>query len=517
MTVFPRSPLARWACRAACVLSVVSSTLFTPPNNAVAQEPKKPNVLLFISDDHGPRDAGCYGSDFYETPAIDQLARDGVKFDQAYAAHPRCVPSRMALLSGKFPARLGAPGGREGLSANETTLGEALKEGGYRTFYAGKWHLGAGDDAPGNQGFDKTFAAGEAGATGSHFFPYNRSMGRSDGETSAIPDLDTGKEGEYLADRLTDETIGFLQDHAKNHGDQPFFAVLSHYAVHTPLEGKPELKEHFQKVLAGQQEPTGEPYLERDGTTKMRQDNPTYAAMVKSADESLGRVRTTLKELGLDENTVVIFTSDHGGLSNRGTQNRRELATSNEPLRAGKGHGYEGGIRVPLIVAGPGVTKPGSSTPWLTVNTDFYPTLLEMAGIPPKPQQHLDGVSFSAALRGENQPSRAPIFWHSPRPRPNNTGDTAFTVVRRGDDKFIMRYGGEQDELYNLADDPSETKNLAGEQKEKAAELRALAEKWLAEVKAPAVKTDQGGKKKKKNKGTDVWDAPAETSQTEKS
>jgi len=449
----------------------------------------RPNILLFLVDDLGARDLGCEGSAYYETPAVDSLASEGMRFTQAYAAHPRCVPSRFAALTGKYPARAGVPGGgNEEMGATEKTIAESLKEGGYHTFYAGKWHLGHDQSGhPTNQGFDESVAAGSAGAAGSHWFPYNKSGGKKaakgGGEEAPLEGLDEGVQGEYLADRLTDETVKFLRAHASGHKDQPFFAVLAHYAVHTPIEGKPHLVEKFDnKAKAGPV--SGPEFIEKDGITKVRQDNAHYAAMVASVDESVGRILATLDELGLSDQTIVVFTSDHGGLSNRGASNQRELATSNLPLRAGKGHLYEGGIRVPLIVKWPSVTPKGVRSDSVVTNTDLYPTFLEMAGLPPSPEHHLDGRSFVRSLRGNPAVDRGPIFWHSPRPRPNSTGDLAASAVRSGDFKYVMHYGEAEDGLYNLAADPGEENNLLHEAPAKAAELRALLEGWLADVKA---------------------------------
>jgi arylsulfatase A-like enzyme len=288
----------------------------------------RPNIVFFLVDDLGAHDLGYTGSTFHESPAIDTLASEGVVFTQGYSAFPRCVPARFAFLSGKYPARAGVPGTSYNMEASEVTVAEAFKEAGYRTFFAGKWHLMKKDEqSPENQGFDINIAGGHAGAPASYFFPYGGEQGKSMG-----PGLEEGEKGEYLNDRLTDETIQFLRAHQRDMPKQPFFIYLSHYAVHTPLEGPKKEVAFFQKKLeeAGGPQPDG--MIEKDGETKQFQDNVDYAAMVKSMDRSLGRVREALKELKLDQNTIIVFTSDHGGLSNRGLGKGRELATSNAPL-----------------------------------------------------------------------------------------------------------------------------------------------------------------------------------------
>ncbi len=451
-------------------------------SSAAAAGAAAPNVLFFLVDDMGWKDAGCYGSSFYETPAIDRLAQDGVRFTQAYCAHPRCGPSRYALMTGKFPARAGNPGRTDLMEASEFTMAEAFKAAGYATFFAGKWHLSEKpEQQPENQGFDINIAGGHTGAPPSYFFPYNEVRQKGHKTEANISGLDSGRPGEYLTDRLTDETVAFLKQHQKNKSGQPFFVYLSHYAVHTPLEAKPEITARYDEKL--KQMKLDDPgYIAKDGTTKMHQDNAVYAAMLQSMDESLARILQTLNDLGLAENTIIVFTSDNGGLSNRGATGRQPLATSNLPLRAGKGHCYEGGIRVPLIVKWPGVTKPGMVSDAAVTGTDHYPSLLEMAGLPLKPEQHLDGVSYAGLLKDGPLKRTSPLFWHSPEARPNNTGDINCSVIREGDLKLFDFYGENRVELYNIAADLYETADLSAAQPEQSARLLKEVRAWRKET-----------------------------------
>lgn len=448
---------------------------------------KQPNILIFLVDDLGARDLACYDSEFYESPAIDQLAATGQRYTQAYSAHPRCVPSRYGFFTGRFPARDGCPGNTYNIAAEVTTLGEAMQAGGYRTFYTGKWHLGKKPaEMPSAQGFEISIAAGAAGAPRSYFAPYNQSRNRHH-KAAKIPDLEDASDGEYLNERLTDETIQFLTSHQASASDQPFFAILSHYAVHTPIEAKEEDIHYFAEKLG---ERTKETFLNKDGSTKEHQDNPSYAAMIRSTDQSLGHVMESLAKLGFLENTLIIFTSDHGGLSNRGVDNKRKLATSNLPLRAGKGHLYEGGIRVPFIVRWPGVTQSGSESDAIVTGTDVYATCLEAAGLPLQPDDHVDSVSILPAIRGEAF-ERSPILWHSPRPRPTSTGDTAASALRAGNYKIMKFYFPEVHyELYDLDQDPYEENDLSKSTPELLNTLTAQIDRSLKAV--GAIETQEG-------------------------
>ncbi|PHS14824.1 MAG: sulfatase, partial [Blastopirellula sp.] len=364
----------------------------------------KLNVVLILIDDLGYSDIGANGSTYYQTPHIDQLAAGGMRFTDGYAACNVCSPTRAAILTGKYPARLlltqWLPSGRwdakkyplrearylSNLPLEEITIAEALREAGYRTGFMGKWHLGPLPYYyPEHQGFDVNIAGRDYGAPGSYFYPFEGSWtipttGKKLIKSSPI----SGKKGDYLVDRLAEEAEKFIRESA----DQPFFLMLSHYAVHSPLQGKPDKKKQFEKV----------PQKDRQGKTD-------YAAMVASVDDSVGRVMRTLKELKLDQNTLVIFTSDNGGFAK---------ATDNAPLRANKGSNYEGGLRVPTIIQWLGHTQPGSVNHTPVISNDFYPTILEAAGLPLRPYQHIDGESLVPLLTGTGELKRDAIFWHYP-------------------------------------------------------------------------------------------------------
>ncbi len=439
----------------------------------------KMNVLLFVVDDLGYFDLSVTGSDFYETPNIDQLAKSGMQFQNAYVSHPRCVPSRYALQTGKYPARKQIPGGKEQMQASEFTLGEAFKEAGYTTFFAGKWHLGSSvSQWPQNQGYDINIGGCHAGAPPSYFYPYNVKREGDKSKHKDIVGLEKGKEGEYITDRLTDETVKFI----RSHKEEAFFAVLCHYAVHTPLQAKEEkIRKYEQKLKT--MDFTGPEYITKDGTTKMRQDNAVYAAMIESMDESLGKIVNTLKQEGIYNNTVIVFTSDHGGLSNRGARSKRQLATSNLPLRAGKGHVYEGGAKVPFFVFWPGKVTPGTFSRQVTINTDIFPTLLDVTGIPLKPEVHLDGISLLPALMGKKASKRT-LFWHSPVGRPESTGDENCSAIRDGNYKLIDFYDQQKLELYDLKSDPNETNNLVSSEKRVTKDLYTKLNSWKRNVNA---------------------------------
>ncbi|MEZ5317940.1 MAG: sulfatase, partial [Vicinamibacterales bacterium] len=365
------------------------------------------NVVVILIDDLGWTDTGAYGSTFYETPAIDRLAREGARFTRFYTASPVCSPTRASLMTGKYPARVGITdwigGDQKGrllpapyldaLPLDEVTVGEAFEAAGYVTGYAGKWHLGADLHMPVDQGFAETFAVNHAGQPSTYFAPYHRATP----SPMDVPDLEHDQPGEYLTDRLTDAAVDFLT----RHRDDKYFYVLSHYSVHTPLEAPEATIEKYRQKHGGPPD-VSEDAFEPEGPsfTKLHQDQPTYAAMIEATDHSVARVLEALDATGVADHTLVVFLSDNGGLS---TLLRRgpNTPTSNAPLRAGKGWLYEGGIRAPLIVRWPGVVRPGLVVDGPAITTDLYPTLLDAAGLPPKPDQHVDGLSLAAALRGD--------------------------------------------------------------------------------------------------------------------
>jgi len=442
---------------------------------------EKPNIVFILIDDLGVMDTELMADAFYETPNILRLAERGMTFTNGYCAHPRCVPSRYAIQTGRFPCRDGMNiQGAEKTMTKHATIGEAFLEEGYATFFAGKWHLGKEESAwPHHRGYEINKGGCHAGAPGSYFFPFHVARkGKADhGAADGLYGLEEGTEGEHLTDRLTTETEDFVRNHVSKSPDQPFFAFLSHYAVHTPIEGKPEEVMHFAakaEELSGAGEPE---MIEADGMTKTRRDNPDYASMVKTMDDSVGAILDLLDELKLADNTIVALTSDHGGLSNRGSKSNREVATSNLPYRAGKGHIYEGGLRVPFLVAYPPMVKSGSATEDVAVGTDLFPTLLDMCQLELRPKDHADGISLVPALKEERLERRRPLFWHGPLPRPTQTGDMAASVIRDGNLKLVKRYFPESLELYDLESDPYEETNLASSQPDEAAKLQERLEK----------------------------------------
>ncbi len=465
--------------------------LFPNPINVDSDyKSKKPNILFFLVDDLGWYDVGYQGSKFYETPYIDSLSSKGMKFKNAYSAHPRCVPSRYGIMTGKYPARTKSPGPGSQLNESEYTIAEALRDNGYSTMIAGKWHLSRGENgsSPEEQGFDKNYGGGDSGVPKSYFYPYNiQKRGRGNENAPDLTKLPEVEEGYHLTDQLTDLTLGWLDENYKNKKNRkPFFIYLSHYEVHTPFEGKSLIEEKYKikKENLYKDENTQGPfqYESTTGETKLRQDNHIYAAMIENLDTNFGRVIKYLKENNLYKNTIIVFTSDHGGLSNRG--NNRPLATSNLPLRAGKGHNYEGGIKVPLFVVWENKIVSGWSSTLVT-GTDHFPTLLELIGEDTMGEKHLDGLSFKNSLTGEFQDnSKRPIFWHSPRPRPKSTGDLANTAIRLGDFKLLDFYREGRVELYNLKEDMKESKNLSETMHNKKEELLDLVRKWRESVDA---------------------------------
>jgi arylsulfatase A-like enzyme len=450
---------------------------------------ERPSFVVFLVDDLGWTDTGAYGSRFYETPHADRLAAEGARFTQFYAASPVCSPTRASLMTGQHPARLHLTnwiGGEEkgrllpadyihALPLAELTLGEAFQRAGYRTGYIGKWHLGAKGHMPGEQGFEFVLAVNEAGQPGSYFHPYES----PERPITNVPDLGDGARGEYLTDPLTEEAVRFLRENR----DRPFLLVLSHYAVHTPLQAKPQHVKKYERRAAGLPEPA-RPLLAPEGeaaVTKIRQDHPVYAGMVESMDESLGRVLETLDRLGLDSRTAVIFVSDNGGLSTlRGS--RPNIPTSNHPLRAGKGWLYEGGIRIPFVVRWPGVVEDGRVIDWPAVTMDLLPTLLDMARLPLLPRSHRDGVSLWSLLRGSPPPGPRDLHWHFPHY--HGSGNTPSGAIRSGDLKLVEWFEKDRVELYDLARDPAESDDLAASRPRETARLRQQLGAWRRSVDA---------------------------------
>ena len=483
----------------AAALAVPACVSIDTDAKARSERRKKLNFVFFLIDDLGWMDLGCYGSRFYETPNIDQLASEGMRFTDAYAACPVCSPTRASIVAGKYPARLGITqwiGGpneptpyRHYLPLEEVTIAEALKEAGYATGFVGKWHLATRDAEratyyPDRQGFDINIGGDWSGAPPTYFWPYekrNRTM-------ETMPP--GGAEGEYLTDRLTDESLKFLDANK----DKPFLLYFSHYAVHTPIESKPELTEKYKAKLQNMPEHDGPRFAPVYGRyrTRLVQDNPAYAGMVQSVDESVGRVMDKLEELGVADHTAIIFMSDNGGLSTV----PREGPTCNLPLRAGKGWLYEAGIREPMMIKWPGVVKPGSTCSEPVTSTDFYPTMLQMAGLTLKPEQHVDGVSLVPLLKGKSKLKRKAIYWHYPHY--HGSGSKPSGAIRAGDYKLIEWYEDNSVELYNLKEDIGEKNDLSTKMPEKAAELQRLLHRWLKQTKADVPTPEQLRQFKKK-------------------
>ena len=469
--------------RIALALALFFHLATAPANAAVPRLAGPPNIVFLLADDLGQRDLGCYGSSFYETPNLDRMARAGARFTDAYAACAVCSPTRASLMTGQWPQRTGitdyislSRGNQpeqwprntillpapytDRLALDAPTLAKALNSAGYATFFAGKWHLGPEGWLPENQGFDHNVGGNESGGPyggNKYFSPYGN------------PHLPDGPPGEHLPDRLAIETAKFI---AANR-DRPFFVYLSFHSVHTPLMAREDLRKKYEDKRArlGLAEKWG-----REDTRDVRlvQDHAVYAGMVEAMDLAVGKVLAKLDELGLAQNTLVIFTSDNGGLSTS-----EGWPTSNFPLRAGKGWLYEGGIREPLLVRWPGVVKAGSVRNAPVSSPDFYPTLLEAAGAKAPPGQVLDGVSLVSLFKGGALPERA-LFWHYPHYA--NQGGAPAAAIRNGDWKLIEWYEDRRLELFNLAQDLGEKQDLAAREPQRVASLRDELHAWQKQV-----------------------------------
>ena len=441
---------------------------------------KKTNFLFFLVDDMGWADIGANGSTFHETPHIDRLAKSGMRFTQGYAAGSVCSPTRASIMTGKHPVRvditdwipgqsnrptnpLRHPEDRHSLPLKEVTLAEALKQHGYQTFFAGKWHLGKEGEWPTDQGFDINIGGHHKGSPpGGYYAPWTN------------PALKAKRKGEYLTERLTEESAKFLESRDKT---KPFLLYLSYYNIHTPIQPHRKRIDHYkskaEKSFTG---PT--PFeVEHDGKTRTRQDNPALASMVAAVDDSVGALLDKLDGLKLDDNTVVIFFSDNGGLSTLG----RIGPGCNVPLRAGKGWLYEGGIREPTLIRAPGITRPGSVSHRPMISMDFFPTMLDLAGLPLQPKLHVDGRSLLSQLKGNDTGQRT-FHWHYPHYHGSSWKPGA--SIRDGDWKLIEFYHYKNFELYNLAKDPGERTDLAKRNPRKASELRAKLSAWQKRMKA---------------------------------
>ena len=513
-------------------LGIVGLMPFMQTEGAVNS--KKPNVVFILADDLGWSDTQCYGSKFYETPNIDRLARQGVRFTNAYAACHVSSPTRGSILTGQYPARTHLTDWlagrkdfpfqklRNAVSMQHLPYGEyntfpsVMQTNGYKTAIIGKWHVGEDSATCQRQGFDIHIPSGwlRGWPASSYFSPYK------------MPGLKDGPDGEYLTDRMTDEAINFMAENK----DKPFLLYLSHYAVHDPIQGRPDLVKKYEGKLAKMQKSTRKPFIlegnpddknplsrqeldnlldnpefqkigvlpHRTVKIKQFQDNVQFAAMVESLDESIGRILVKLKELGLEDNTIVIFFADNGGMSAANFGNPARVvspnklnvafATSNLPLRGGKGWLYEGGIREPLIVKWPQQGKKGIVCDVPVTSVDFYSSILEMAGIKPNTQKHIiDGLSIAPLVKDDkkkqtNLEKRA-IFWHFPH-YSNHGMQSPGGAVRSGDYKLLDYLENNTVQLFNLAKDPGEQNDLANIEPEKVKELKELLSKWRKDVKA---------------------------------
>ena len=457
---------------------------------------KQPNLLFILVDDLGYMDVSPYNPEtFYETPNIQALAENSLRFTNGYTASQVCSPTRASILTGKYPARMKTTewfgGNRKGklLSADyldylpleEVTLAETLCDEGYATIHVGKWHLGGEGHSPEDQGFDLNKGGTHLGAphTGNKYFsPYGN------------PKLEDGPKGEHLPDRLANETINFMRENK----DTPFFVHLAFYSVHTPLIGRPDLVKKYKKKAKLVDKDIPRWKKEHRNKARQVQEHAVYAAMVEAMDLAVGKVLDELKALNLEEDTVVIFFSDNGGLSTA-----EGSPTSNLPLRAGKGWMYEGGVRVPCLIHAPGITKPGTVCEEPIISNDFYPTFLELAELDAKPEQHLDGISLAPLLSApKSHLDRNVIYWHYPHN--SNQGGAPSGAIRRRDWKLIERFEDGSTELYNLSEDVGELHDLSGANKDLVIELLDDLHQWQKSVDANMPKPNPDWRPKRSKK-----------------
>lgn len=463
---------------------------------------EKPNLIFILVDDLGWKDVGFMGSTFYETPNIDRLAESGMHFTNAYAACAVCSPTRASIMTGKYPARMGitdwirgrysgieipenkqnpvgydtfpkrrflTPKNPYWMESEETTLAELFKKEGYVTGHIGKWHLGPNKWKPEGQGFDFNYGGTDYGQPPVYFDPYERNG-------FSIENLPGRDSGEYLTDREAFEAVNFI----KTHADKPFYLNMWHYTVHTPLQAREDLIEKYKAKQVSN--PNSPQYREKD-TMNARyrsrepldaQRNPIYAAMIESLDNAVGDILNTLDSLNLRENTLIVFFSDNGG---------HIVATDNSPLKLGKGHAYEGGIREPLIMSWPKKISSNTKSDFPVSSIDFLPTICNISNIKPSENQLIDGIDFSDVLFQESEPDRNTLYWHFPH---YWWGDKVqpYSIIREGDYKLIKRYETDSFELFDLKNDIGETKNLTEVMPDKVNALNEKLETWLIEMNA---------------------------------
>lgn len=444
---------------------------------------KKPNIVFILVDDLGLHDLSFTGSTFYETPNVDRIAKEGTVFTQGYAASRVCSPSRASIMLGQFTARhqitdwIGAKSGADWRTENrndkllpadynhilpkiDTTLPEAFAANGYKTFFAGKWHLGTKGSWPTDHGFEINKGGWDVGSLkGGFFSPWEN------------PNLENNFDGENLSHRLGKETADFIE---KNK-DSTFLAYLSFYAVHGPIQTTEKTWAKYRDKAEEQEIKDFGYEMERILPIRTVQDNPVYAGLVAQMDDAVGIVLDKLKELGLEENTIIVFTSDNGGVASGDA-----FSTTNYPLRGGKGYQWEGGIREPYFIKVPWI-KDVKEVDYPAIGSDFYPTLLDLAGIALKPDQHIDGVSLKPILEGEKIADR-PLFWHYPHY--GNQGGEPSSIVRDGSWKLIHYWEDGRNELYDLLKDPREQNNIVFQNAEQAKILELKLMNFLKEVSA---------------------------------
>ena len=428
----------------------------------------KKNVVFILVDDLGWKDLGCYGSTFHETPNIDRLAAQGNLFTNAYTPNPVCSPTRASLMTGKYPSRIGitdwipgddpkdrkylGPEDMNQLPLEEVTIAETLKQADYKTFFAGKWHLGSENYLPNDQGFDINIGGNHTGQPfGGYYSPYEN------------PQLSDGPEGEYLTDRLTDESIKFMESNK----DDPFLLYLAYYTVHTPIQASKKHLAKFQEKQNTLEDSIAITLPEGRGLTVQNQRNPEYASMLYSLDENVGRLLDKLDELGITNETLIIFTSDNGGLTT--TVQDWTSPTSVKPLRAGKGWAYEGGIRVPLIIKKPKENN-ARKIDAPVISMDLFPTILDVLNLEQRPELHKDGLSLDPLLTQKKATIHDVLFWDYPHY--HTSGWTPGQAIRKGEWKLIYFFENSTYELYNLKLDISEEKNIAQDNPEKFEELK---------------------------------------------
>jgi arylsulfatase A-like enzyme len=445
---------------------------------------KKPNIVFILADDLGWRDLSNEGSTYYESPHIDRIAKEGMKFTRGYATCQVCSPSRASILTGKYPTNHGITtwiGDRAGeawrgtrrndshlppeydrnLRASEITLAEVMNKAGYKTFFAGKWHLGSKGSWPTDHGFEINKGGWDVGSPrGGFFSPWQN------------PNLESGPAGESLTLRLGRETADFIEAHK----DKPFLAYLSFYTVHGPIQTTPELWKKYQGKATAAGLAKERFLFDRRLSVRQVQDCPIYAGMIESMDEAVGMVLKKLDQLGLADNTIVCFTSDNGGVSSGDA-----YSTSNLPLRGGKGRQWEGGIREPFYLKAPGVTKPGSTSTVPVNGIDWYPTLIELAGLKLPKKQQVDGISLVPLLKGKTIPGR-PLYWHYPHY--GNQGGEPSSIITEDNWKLIHYHEDARDELYHLGKDEVEQKDLAASEPKRTKVMRAKLNIWLKATKA---------------------------------